>query len=205
MSAPEILPLFVYLFPMLGAAILWLRPAIAAWRVRQVCVVTGLCTLLCTLLLAAGFSGAPSPGAPLGVDSLSALLLPITAAVGLGVLWSSPLSELTGQKASLSLVALAGVLGTLVSLNVLWLAVFWTLSLLPLYFELRRTRSAALPSYRIMLWLCVVPLWGVVVALAWPGVLSQSAVGQDPHGPKQARAIRPQLSPSPHIATRAGG
>lgn len=176
MSAPQLLPLLVYLFPLLGAALLGLRPNTAAWRVRQVCVVTGLGTLLGTLLLAAGFSGPPSPGALLGVDSLSALLLPITAAVGLGVLWSSPLSELTSRKASLSLVALAGVLGTLVSLNVIWLAAFWTLSLLPLYFELRRTRSAALPSYRIMLWLCVVPLWGVVAALAWPGVLSPSAI-----------------------------
>lgn len=78
-----------------------------------------------------------------GVDGLSALLLPVTAGIGLGILLAAPRADLAPRALSRILVALGSILGVLVSLDALWLTLFWTLSLMPLYMALRGPSASA--------------------------------------------------------------
>jgi len=188
-------PLAVCLLPLGGAGLLWLQPAASASHVRRVCVAAALLTLTAAMALAARFALDPPQSHALpaalaelapershvafALDNLSALLVPVTSALALCILWGCPSGEMTSRPAARSLVALSMVLGTLLSVNLLWLALFWTASLLPLYLELRSTRSVAARSYRIMLVLCIVPIWALVGALCWPGVLHPAVAAGD--------------------------
>jgi NADH-quinone oxidoreductase subunit M len=185
----------VWLLPLLGALILRLRPALPSRSVRRLSLGVVLPTLalaLCVFLFFSDSSSAFQAGDGaigwrrlaryyhVGADGLSGLLVPLTATLGLCIVLASPSALLSARIASRMLLSLGAVLGALVALDALFLAVFWTLSLLPLYRELgvrdgsndRITRS----MFRLMLIGSALPFFAFVVGLAFPGALSPAAV-----------------------------
>ncbi len=185
----------VWLLPLLGALWLRLRPQLSPERVRRHTLVFSVATLALTIGVVLFFSDHTSvfltktsePGwrglasdYHIGADGLSALLLPVTATLGICVIIASPTVFLTPGLASRMLLSLGAVLGALLSLDALLLMMFWTLSLLPLYRDLQQRNQAAERVTRalfgLMLLGCALPFVGFVVGLAWPGTLSATAL-----------------------------
>lgn len=149
----------VWAVPMLGALIV--RFFSSPRRARTFSLLLGAVTLVMAavvfLLDGAQQAFVPSDAdvAPIllgvryhvGVDGLSAVLLPLSALIGLSALLAAPRAELGPRAASQLLFAQGAILGVLVALDALVLTLFWTLSLLPLRSELQRrgerTASAA--------------------------------------------------------------
>ena len=109
-----------------------------------------------------------------GVDALSAVLLPLSALIGLMALLAAPRAELTPRATAQLLFAESGVLGVLVSLDALLLTLFWTLTLLPLRSELqRRGERAASAAFNVVFLGSTLPLVLFVGGLAaidlWSG------------------------------------
>lgn len=109
-----------------------------------------------------------------GVDGLSAVLLPLAALIGLSALLAAPRAELSPRAAAQILIAQGAILGVLVSLDALVLTLFWTLSLLPLRSELqRRGERAASAAFNVVFLGSTVPLILFVIALGvldyWSG------------------------------------
>jgi NADH-quinone oxidoreductase subunit M len=187
----------VWLLPLLGSLWLRLRPRLPAPRVRRHALLIALATLALTLLVvlfsadhasvflaksdAQGWRGL-ARDYHLGADGLSALLLPVTATLGACVIVASPTAFLTPLLASRMLLSLGAVLGALLSLDALLLWIFWTLSLVPLYRDLRQRNQAGERVTRalfgVMLLGCALPFLGFVLGLAWPGTLSPQALAQ---------------------------
>ena len=72
-----------------------------------------------------------------GIDGLSAVLLPVSAGLILGVLIAAPRRVMTSVLIRQMLLTESLLLGVLVSLDLSILLLFWIASLLPLYGELR--------------------------------------------------------------------
>lgn len=77
------------------------------------------------------------------VDDLSAVLLPLVTSLTLAVLIASPKSDLDGASVRAVLLAEGATLGVLVSANTILLALFWTLSYVPMLIGDRHPRSPA--------------------------------------------------------------
>jgi NADH-quinone oxidoreductase subunit M len=82
----------------------------------------------------------------LGVDGLSAVLLPLVAALGITVLVAAPRRDLDAEMVSDLLLVVGATLGTLVSTNVVVLVVYWALSLTPLRNAAGRSGAATVRS-----------------------------------------------------------
>lgn len=187
----------VWLLPLLGGLILRLQPSLPSHRVRRRSLVVALLTLavaLCVFLFFSDSSSAFQAGHGaigwrrlaryyhVGADGLSGLLVPLTATLGVCITLASPSGPLTPRLASRMLLSLGAVLGALVALDALILALFWTLSLLPLARELaarqgREERTAA-GIFRFMLAGSALPFFAFCLGLAVPGVLSAGAIEQ---------------------------
>ncbi len=187
----------VWLLPILGSLWLALRPSLPPDRVRRHALVFALATLALTIgavsFLADSTSvflstsdgqgwGRLARDYHLGIDGLSSLLLPVTATLAVCVLFASPTAFLSPRLASRMLLSLGAVLGALLSLDALLLLVFWTLSLLPLYRDLKQRNQAneriTRALFGFMLLACALPFVGFVIGLAWPGTLSPAALAQ---------------------------
>lgn len=111
----------------------------------------------------------------LGVDGLTAPLLPLTAALSLATLLAMPQAALAAGAAARVLFIEGMTLGALLSLNGLLLFVFWALALVPL---MRALRGAAVTAalgrrlqrvYAVAVLLSVVPLGLAMLGLALVG------------------------------------
>ncbi len=185
----------VWLLPLLGAVLLRLQPGLEPRRVRQRSLGVALLTLglsLCVFLFFSDSSSAFQAGSDamgwrrlaryyhVGADGLSGLLVPLTATLGLCIVIGSPSALLSARLASRMLFSLGSVLGALVALDALFLAVFWTLSLLPLHRALsdsgrvddRPTRAI----FGLMVLTSSLPFFAFIAGLAIPGVLSPATV-----------------------------
>lgn len=102
-----------------------------------------------------------------GVDGLSAVLLPLSALIGLSALLAAPRAELVPRTVAQLLFAQGAILGVLVALDALILALFWTLSLLPLRSELqRRGERATSGAFTVVFLGSTLPMVLLVTALA---------------------------------------
>lgn len=188
----------VWALPFLGALAVRLLPGPTDARARAVAVAAAALTALVALAVFFGlgsgsgsghaFARTDAPVAPMllgvryhvGVDGLSAVLLPLTAALSLCILVAAPRAELTRRAAAQILLAEGSILGALVSLDLLVLTLFWTLSLVPLRSELRRRgERACAAAFDVVFIGSTLPLLLLVLAL---GVLSHL------HGGAAARA-----------------
>jgi NADH-quinone oxidoreductase subunit M len=155
MSAELLLITAVWALPLLGALLARVYPSASGRAPRRIAIGAAVASLLMAVGVFANDAGQHAygrtdvPAAPIllglryhvGVDGLSALLLPITAVVGLCALVAAPRRDLDRRLASQILVSLGSILGVLVSLDALILAAFWTLSLVPVRMELLRRRE----------------------------------------------------------------
>lgn len=80
----------------------------------------------------------------MGVDGLNAVLLPMTAAVALAALLSTPRSDLRGDTAARILVVEGTLLASFMALDAALMSVFWVASMLPLWQDTRRSGSRPL-------------------------------------------------------------
>ncbi|MDC0669384.1 proton-conducting transporter transmembrane domain-containing protein [Nannocystis radixulma] len=80
----------------------------------------------------------------MAVDGLNAMLLPMTAAIALASLLSTPRSDLRGNTAARILAVLGTLLGCFLALDAATLALFWIGSMLPLWQDTRRSKSRPL-------------------------------------------------------------
>jgi NADH-quinone oxidoreductase subunit M len=104
------------------------------------------------------------------LDGLGAVLLPLTAAISFAVLVAAPRAELDRPALASILCILGSTLGALVTTNVLMLAAFWTISLLPLRTNVHR--AGDLPVARVLdraFWGCTLSLCIALLALVWIG------------------------------------
>ncbi|MCC6525753.1 MAG: hypothetical protein IT373_24110 [Polyangiaceae bacterium] len=81
-----------------------------------------------------------------GVDGLSWVLLPVTAALAFGALLAAPRADLDGRAAARVLVTDAGLLGCLVSLDLGLLTLFWVAALVPVALSVRRGKDRVLAA-----------------------------------------------------------
>lgn len=184
MSFDLLLISLVWTLPLAGALFARLCPS--ARSVRWTALATAVLTFLVTVVVFLrdssehAFERTNTILAPsvlgvhyhVAVDGLSAVLLPLTAGVALASLLSAPKAALTAQSASRALFAQGTILGVLVSMDMLLLALFWTLSLVPLRLELARQRSKlALTAFNIVLLGSAVPMLLFVIGLGVLDVL----------------------------------
>lgn len=184
MSSDLLLITAVWALPLLGALLARLMPVGRTHAPRRIAVATALTTLAAAVAVFArdaaehAFARTDVPAAPIllglryhvGVDGLSALLLPVTAAVGACALAAAPRRELDRRAVAQLLFALGSILGVLVSLDALLLALFWTLSLVPLRAELaRRGERVASAAFNVVFFGSAAPMLLFVVALALLG------------------------------------
>lgn len=80
----------------------------------------------------------------MAVDGLNALLLPMTAAIALASLLSTPRSDLRGHTAARILAVEGTLLGCFLALDAATLSLFWVGSMLPLWQDTRRSKSRPL-------------------------------------------------------------
>lgn len=80
----------------------------------------------------------------MAVDGLNAMLLPMTAAVALATLISTPRSDLRGNTAARILAIEATLLASFMALDAALLSLFWVASMVPLWQDSRRSRSRPL-------------------------------------------------------------
>lgn len=80
----------------------------------------------------------------MGVDGLNAVLLPMTSAVALAALLSTPRSDLRGDTAARILVVEGTLLASFMALDAALMSVFWVASMLPLWQDTRRSGSRPL-------------------------------------------------------------
>ena len=80
----------------------------------------------------------------MGVDGLNAVLLPMTAAIALATLLSTPRSDLRGDTAARILVVEGTLLASFMALDAALMSVFWVASMLPLWQDTRRSGSRPL-------------------------------------------------------------
>lgn len=80
----------------------------------------------------------------MAVDGLNAMLLPMTAAIALASLLSTPRSDLRGNTAARILAVLGTLQGCFLALDAATLALFWVGSMLPLWQDTRRSKSRPL-------------------------------------------------------------
>lgn len=168
----------VWAVPMLGA--LFVRFFSSPHRARAFALLLGVLTLAmaAVVFLRGGVQQAFAPSdadvAPIllgvryhvGVDGLSAVLLPLSALIGLSALLAAPRAELTPRAASQLLFAQGAILGVLVALDALILTLFWTLSLLPLRSELqRRGERTASAAFNVVFLGSTVPMVLFVIVL----------------------------------------
>lgn len=170
----------VWVVPFVGALIVAAvgpsRPQLA----HRVAIFSALLTTLVGLwLLLAGSAGdafaktdfpAVSLGAGfryhVGVDGLSALLVPLTAIIGLSVLVAAPRQLLPPRLAAEALFSVGAILGVLISLDAFWLTLFWTLSLWPLWrFAQRELDAIGRTAASLVFFASSLPLWVALVVL----------------------------------------
>ncbi len=80
----------------------------------------------------------------MAVDGLNAMLLPMTAAVALAILLSTPRSDLRGNTAARILAVEGTLLASFMALDAALLSLFWVGSMLPLWQDTRRSNSRPL-------------------------------------------------------------
>lgn len=80
----------------------------------------------------------------MAVDGLNAMLLPMTAAVALATLISTPRSDLRGNTAARILAIEGTLLASFMALDAALLSLFWVASMLPLWQDSRRSHSRPL-------------------------------------------------------------
>lgn len=80
----------------------------------------------------------------MAVDGLNAMLLPMTAAVALATLISTPRSDLRGNTAARILAIEGTLLASFMALDAALLSLFWVASMVPLWQDSRRSRSKPL-------------------------------------------------------------
>ncbi|MFY0539158.1 hypothetical protein [Nannocystis pusilla] len=80
----------------------------------------------------------------MAIDGLNALLLPMTAAIALASLLSTPRSDLRGNTAARILAVEGTLLGCFLALDAATLSLFWVGSMLPLWQDTRRSKSRPL-------------------------------------------------------------
>lgn len=128
----------------------------------------------------------------LAVDGLSAVLLPLTAALSLGALLALPCAQVNRQSAADVLFLAGCAQGVVLSMDLGLLTLFWGLSLVPLWNSLgsvpsrplRRLFLAAAGSHTLLL-LCA------AVALAGAGAAAGLAAPLDLAGLSQLRKTHP--------------
>lgn len=129
-----------------------------------------------------------------GVDGLSALLLPVTAGLVLAVLVAAPRLGFRASLARDILLTESLLLGVLVSLDALLLTVFWTLSLVPLLRSLSRSRAVgARAVFRITVLGSALPMALFVVGL----VLTRATVGPTAETPFDLLALGQRVATDP--------
>lgn len=176
----------IWLLPLFGSLIVRVLPESRARFARRLTVGIVVVVLMLALFIFSldsgedAFSRTDDPRIPLwfgvhyhvGVDGLSALLLPVTAAISLCVLFASPRNELSRRGLAQALFALSAILGALVSLDALLLVLFWVLSLVPIGIELsRRGNRLAKAAYNLVLIGSSLPLILFLIGLALPGAV----------------------------------
>ena len=148
--------------------LLWIFPLLAAFVVqfvlrdtrhqRAAAIATAWLVFLTTLAvfavngLGATFARNDLESGPLfmslhfhmAVGGLNAVLLPMTAAVALASLLSTPRSDLRGDTAARILVVEGTLLASFMALDAALLVVFWVASMLPLWQDTRRSGSRPL-------------------------------------------------------------
>lgn len=185
----------VWMLPLLGALAVRSLPQHRTSLSRRLATVVVMLTLVIAIgiFLADSAKGAFSrtdvPSIPLllglhyhvGVDGLSALLLPVTTAVSLCVLLAAQRVEQAPRVTAQSLFALSAVLGTLVSRDLLLLVLFWILSLIPVALELgRRGNRTARAAFNVVLFGGSLPLLLCLGGLAWHAAAQGAASSQGP-------------------------
>jgi NADH-quinone oxidoreductase subunit M len=180
----------IWLLPLFGALVVRLLPESRERFARRLTVACNVVILALACYIFSrdsaedAFSRQDDPRIPLlfgvhyhvGVDGLSALLLPVTAAISLCVLIASPRGELSRRGNAQALFALSAILGALVSLDALLLVLFWVLSLVPIGIELsRRGNRLAKAAYNLVLIGSSLPLILFLIGLALPGSVHLSA------------------------------
>ena len=176
----------VWLIPLLGALFVRLIPERHAKLARRLALLLTTLTLGLALVVFVresvkdAFGRLDNPQLPLlfgihyhvGIDGLSALLLPVTTAISLCVLLASPREAMTRRASAQGLLALSAILGALVSLNLLLLVLFWVLSLVPIGIELsRRGQRQAKAAFNIVLIGSSVPMILFILGLALSGAI----------------------------------
>lgn len=97
----------------------------------------------------------------MAVDGLNVMLLPMTAAVALATLISTPRSDLRGNTAARILAIEATLLASFMALDAGLLALFWVGSMVPLWQDSRRSRSRPL---HVVMTLSIVATAGALIA-----------------------------------------
>ncbi len=184
--------------------LLWITPLVAAFVVqflikdtrlqRAVAIATAWPVFLAALalFLANGWSGVfvrddlesgsmfMAVHFHMAVDGLNAVLLPMTAAVALASLLSTPRSDLRGNTAARILAVEGTLLASFMALDAALLALFWVASMLPLWQDTRRSGSRPL---HVVMSLSVVAtaaaLLAAVVLLARDGAAAGLAAPLD--------------------------
>jgi NADH-quinone oxidoreductase subunit M len=120
----------------------------------------------------------------LEVDGLSAVLLPLVACLSVAVLVAIPRADVDASAVMSLLITEGATLGVLVSANVVLFGAFWSLSLLPMASEARRSGDVALR--RATRWaaaLCILPMAFAIVAVVLLAIVGHVA------SPFEVRAI----------------
>lgn len=99
----------------------------------------------------------------MAVDGLNAILLPMTAAVALASLVSTPRSDLRGNTSARILAIEGTLLAGFMALDAALLALFWVASMLPLWQDSRRSKSR--PLHVVMTLAIAVTVVALTVAL----------------------------------------
>jgi NADH-quinone oxidoreductase subunit M len=139
----------------------------------------------------------------LEVDGLSAVLLPLVTCLSVAVLVAIPRADVDASAVTSLLVAEGAALGVLTSANVLLLGAFWSLSLLPMAGEARRSGDRALRrATRWAFAFCILPM---VVALVF-AVLASSGSSMELRALAESAPVRryaPVLAPLLLLASTA--
>lgn len=151
---------FVWLVPLLAAFVV--RVVLHDTRLQRISAILAawLVFLVCTaLFLENSWGDAATAFAPdtlesgplfmalhfhMAVDGLNAVLLPMTSAIALALLLSIPRSDLRGDTAAHILIVEGSLLANFLSLDLAMFAVFWVVSLVPLWQSIRRSGDHAL-------------------------------------------------------------
>jgi NADH-quinone oxidoreductase subunit M len=155
----------LWLFPFAAAAlVLRAKPELA----RKISLLVSLASTLAALSLFASTLSLDGP--QLRLDGPSLLLLPLVTMTISAVLIAAPRWELDARTLSGLLVLLGATVGALCTSNVLQIAVFWAISLIPLQRSVVHTADRPLQrAVHVAMALCIVPLGFALGAMVFHG------------------------------------